>query len=78
MGPPKKYPKSLRKKGAMRSVARAHADYAAMQPKEYWNDWCPIEWGELEDYEVKEDGRDMILHCGFGERRWWYRLRACA
>lgn len=52
MPPPKKYPKSLRKKGALRTVARCYADVAALQPKEYWNDICPIEWGMMEKYEV--------------------------
>jgi hypothetical protein len=53
MPPPKKYPKSLRKKGALRTVARCHADTASVQPKEYWNDVCPIEWGAMEKYEVR-------------------------
>jgi serine/threonine protein kinase len=52
MPPPKKYPKSLRKKGALRTVARCYAETATMQPKEYWNDVCPIEWGVMEKYEV--------------------------
>ncbi|KAI8465873.1 MAG: kinase-like domain-containing protein [Monoraphidium minutum] len=52
MAPPKKYPKSLRRKGALRTVARCYADVAAMQPRDYWNDACPIEWGAMEKYEV--------------------------
>lgn len=52
MAPPKKYPKSLRRKGALRTVARCYPDVAAMQPKEYWNDACPIEWGAMDKYEV--------------------------
>ncbi|GBF88823.1 casein kinase II alpha subunit [Raphidocelis subcapitata] len=52
MAPPKKYPKSLRKKGALRTVARCYADVAAGQPKEYWNDACTVEWGAMEQYEV--------------------------
>ncbi|KIY93472.1 hypothetical protein MNEG_14489, partial [Monoraphidium neglectum] len=39
-------------KGALRTVARCYPDVAAMQPKEYWNDVCPIEWGAMEKYEV--------------------------
>jgi len=50
--PPKKYPKSLRKKNALRTVARTYADAAQQQPKEYWNDVCNIEWGNQDKYEV--------------------------
>lgn len=50
--PPKKYPKSLRKKTALRTVARTYADAAQQQPKEYWNDVCNIEWGNQDKYEV--------------------------
>ena len=52
MAPPKKYPKSLRKKGALRTVARCYAERAASQPKEYWNDAVAVEWGAMERYEV--------------------------
>jgi casein kinase II subunit alpha len=50
--PPKKYPKSTRRKGALRSVARSYAEAAAQQPALYWNDVCSIEWGNQEKYEV--------------------------
>lgn len=50
--PPKKYPKSQRKKTALRTVARSYADAAQQQPKEYWNDVCSIEWGNQDKYEV--------------------------
>lgn len=50
--PPKKYPKSQRKKNALRTVARTYADAAQQQPKEYWNDVCSIEWGNQDKYEV--------------------------
>lgn len=50
--PPKKYPKSLRKKSALRTVARTYADAAQQQPKEYWNDVCNIDWGNQDKYEV--------------------------
>eukprot|EP00882_Tetradesmus_deserticola_P020187 GHRQ01021762.1.p1 GENE.GHRQ01021762.1~~GHRQ01021762.1.p1 ORF type:complete len:200 (+),score=35.95 GHRQ01021762.1:138-737(+) len=50
--PVKKYPKSTRRKGALRSVARCYAEAAAQQPALYWNDVCSIEWGNQEKYEV--------------------------
>jgi casein kinase II subunit alpha len=50
--PPKKYPKSIRKKNALRTVARTYADAAQQQPKEYWNDVCNIDWGNQDKYEV--------------------------
>lgn len=50
--PPKKYPKSTRRKGALRTVARAYAEAAAQQPANYWNDVCNIDWGNQEKYEV--------------------------
>lgn len=52
MAPPKKYPRSARKKGAYHSVAREYVDAAQRQPREYWNDQLNIEWGEQDKYEV--------------------------
>jgi len=52
MAPPKKYPKSIRKRSALRTVARTYADAAQQQPKEYWNDVCNIDWGNQDKYEV--------------------------
>eukprot|EP00878_Enallax_costatus_P010839 GHUV01011319.1.p2 GENE.GHUV01011319.1~~GHUV01011319.1.p2 ORF type:complete len:197 (+),score=47.18 GHUV01011319.1:282-872(+) len=50
--PPKKYPRSIRKKNALRTIARTYSDAAQQQPKEYWNDVCHIEWGDQDKYEV--------------------------
>ena len=50
--PPKKYPKSIRKKGALRTAARQYADAAQSKPRDYWNDCCVINWGNQEAYEV--------------------------
>lgn len=50
--PPKKYPRSIRKKGAVRTVARSYTEAAQQQPKEYWNDVCNIDWGSQDKYEV--------------------------
>jgi len=49
--PPKKYPKSIRRKGALRSVAREHSEAASCQPPAYWNDVIDVHWGNL-NYEV--------------------------
>eukprot|EP00877_Chromochloris_zofingiensis_P009371 jgi/Chrzof1/4688/Cz14g22250.t1 len=52
MPPPKKYPKSVRKKGCLRTTARVYPDAAQQQPKDYWNDVCAIDWGNQDQYEV--------------------------
>lgn len=52
MAPPKKYPKSTRKRGFPRSVARQHAEVNIVQPKHYWDDTLQVTWGDLEHYEV--------------------------
>lgn len=54
MPPAKKYPKSVRKKGALRSIAREHAEAASLQPTSYWNDVCDIQWGDQSKYEVMQ------------------------
>lgn len=52
MAPPKKYPKSARRKDAMRVVSRVYASANLQRPKEYWDDSLKIEWGGLENFQV--------------------------
>mmetsp|Transcript_38095 Transcript_38095/g.84870 ORF Transcript_38095/g.84870 Transcript_38095/m.84870 type:complete len:383 (-) Transcript_38095:1448-2596(-) len=52
MAPPKKYPRSTRKKDALRVVARAYSGVNLKKPKEYWDDSLQIDWGSLDNYEV--------------------------
>lgn len=48
----KKYPKSIRKKDALRLVARQYAGVNLKKPKEYWDDSLHIEWSNQDCYEV--------------------------
>lgn len=52
MAPPKKYPKSTRKKGARRTASRVYADVTHSQAPAYSDDSCEITWGELDKYDV--------------------------
>lgn len=38
MTPPKKYPKSTRRKDSLRLVARHYSNVLLKKPKEYWDD----------------------------------------
>ena len=44
MAPPKKYPKSVRKKSALHSIARCYSDVNVAMPKEYWDESCRLTW----------------------------------
>jgi casein kinase II subunit alpha len=49
----KKYPRSSRRKGALRTVARAYADVNLKQPKGYWDDSLEdVHWSGLDGLEV--------------------------
>lgn len=52
MTPPKKYPKSSRKKDALRLVARQYATVNLKKPREYWDDTATVTWGSQDKYEV--------------------------
>lgn len=54
MTPPKKYPKSVRRKDALRVVARLHAGVNLKRPNEYWDDTLTVTWGQQDKYEVIE------------------------
>jgi serine/threonine protein kinase len=48
----KKYPRSQRKRDALRVVSRTYASVNLQRPKEYWDDSLELEWGALDDYVV--------------------------
>lgn len=50
--PPKKYPRSVRRKDARRFVSRVYSDVVPQQPKDYWDDSLSVKWGSQDDYEV--------------------------
>lgn len=52
MTPPKKYPKSTRKKDALRLVARQYATVNLKKPKDYSDDTVTVVWGSQDKYEV--------------------------
>ena len=58
MAPPKKYPRSVRAKDALRVLARAYASANLRRPKEYYDDSLAIDMGPLDNYLVlKQVGR---------------------
>lgn len=54
MAPPKKYPKSVRRKDALRTIAREHAYVTSTKPRSYWDDSCHVIWGSQDHYDVLE------------------------
>lgn len=50
--PPKKYPRSVRRKDARRYASRVYSDVISRQPREYWDDAVTLNWGNQDDYEV--------------------------
>lgn len=48
----KKYPRSVRRRDALRLVARQHAGANLKKPKEYWDDTLNVAWGNQDNYEV--------------------------
>jgi casein kinase II subunit alpha len=52
MAPAKKYPKSLRKKNATRTISRVYSDVNLSKPKEYWDESCKLTWEDQDKYDV--------------------------
>ncbi|PNH10954.1 Casein kinase II subunit alpha [Tetrabaena socialis] len=52
MAPPKRYPKSSRRKDSLRVVARDHATALLRKPTAYYDDTLNVTWGSQDQYEV--------------------------
>ncbi|EFJ42564.1 hypothetical protein VOLCADRAFT_83608 [Volvox carteri f. nagariensis] len=52
MAPPKRYPKSNRRKDGLRLVAREHATALLCKPAAYYDDSLNVSWGNQDQYEV--------------------------
>ncbi|KAG2486550.1 hypothetical protein HYH03_014851 [Edaphochlamys debaryana] len=52
MAPQKRYPKSSRRKDALRLVAREHASVLLRKPAVYFDDTLNVTWGNQDSYEV--------------------------
>lgn len=52
MAPPKRYPKSNRRKDGLRLVARDHATALLKKPAAYYDDSLNVTWGSQDQYEV--------------------------
>eukprot|EP00798_Chlamydomonas_sp_ICE-L_P025597 gene25597-11249_t len=49
----KKYPRSVRKKDALRLVSKVYSGVTLKQPKEYYDDQVDVEWGSQENFVVQ-------------------------